>query len=339
MQQHNIEISWQTLWKIVIFAALIVAVYIAREIAGVLLISIILALGLDPIVSFFEKLKIPRLLGTFIVFVVGIAIFVAAVYLIVPIMIVEVTNLLGNFNESISSLFGISIPPAALQSLNVNLSEAFSVLSAANISITGALGEIFNRLVLLIATIIISFYLTVERKGPEQFFRVILPDVYESSVLTIFNRFRIKIRRWFSAQLGLSVIVGLLVWVGLALLGVRYALILGFLAAVFELVPIIGPIITGVIGVLAALSDSTSLALWTAVLFVAIQQLENHVLTPVVMGRAMNVHPVVVIGALLAGAKIAGFAGILLAVPIAVMFQEIFNYLAELKSARTPSEL
>jgi len=109
--------------------------------------AVVLALGLDPIVSFFERLKIPRLLSTFIVFVVAIAIFVAAVYLIVPIMIVEVTSFLENFNDSISSLFGISIPPAALQSVNVNLSQALSVLSAANISITGAIGQIFNRLI------------------------------------------------------------------------------------------------------------------------------------------------------------------------------------------------
>lgn len=332
--QHHVEISWQTLWKIVIFTGLLLVLYLAREVVSVLLVSIVLALGLDPIVSFFERRKIPRLLGAFIVFVLGIAIFVAAVYLIVPIMIVEVTGFLENFNESVASLFGISIPPAALQSVNVSLSEALSVLSAANISITGAIGEIVSKLILILATIIISFYLTVEKSGPEQLFRVILPDAYEKSVLTIFSRFREKVRRWFSAQLGLSVIVGLLVWLGLSILGVKYAFILGLLAAVFELVPIIGPIVTGAIGVLAALSDSTSLALWTAVLFTAIQQLENHVLLPVIMGKAMKVHPVVVIGALLAGGHVAGFVGVLLSVPIAVMLQEIFNYLSELKDGR-----
>lgn len=334
MVQNRMEISWQSLWRIVIFAGLLVAFYLAREVVGVLLVSVVLALGLDPIVSFLESKKIPRLLGTFMVFVFGIAIFVAAVYLFIPILIVEVSGFLANFNESLSSVFGISLPETTLQALNLNLNQALAVLSAAKVSITGAIGSILNKLILFVATIILSFYLTIERGGTERLLAVILPDEYEKSVMTVFDRFKKKIRRWFSAQLALSVVVGVLVAAGLGILGVRYAFILGILAAVFELVPIIGPIATGVIGVMAALTDSTSLAIWTGILFIGIQQLENHVLLPLVMGRAMKVHPVVVIGALLAGGHIAGFVGVLLSVPIAVLFQEIFNHLSELKNER-----
>jgi predicted PurR-regulated permease PerM len=144
----------------------------------------------------------------------------------------------------------------------------------------------------------------------------------------------VKIRKWFGAQLLLSVVVGVLVAAGLWFLGVRYAILLGILAMILELVPVIGPVIVGVIAFLVAVSDSFVLGLYALVFFVAVQQFENHILIPMIIGKTMNVHPVVVVTSLLAGGKIAGFIGILLAVPIAVMAQETFDYLAEKKEKR-----
>jgi predicted PurR-regulated permease PerM len=164
---------------------------------------------------------------------------------------------------------------------------------------------------------------------------VLLPDVYEKPVLTIFNNFKTKIRRWFAAQLGLSLVVGVVMSLGLWLLGVRYALVLGIIAAILELVPLIGPVVAGAVALLIALTDSFTLGLYVIGLTFIVQQLENHVLIPVLMGKTLNVHPVIVIVSILAGAQIAGFVGILLAVPIAVAAQEIFYYLAEKKNHRS----
>ena len=108
------------------------------------------------------------------------------------------------------------------------------------------------------------------------------------------------------------------------------------MAAVFEIVPIIGPVLAGVTAFLVAVSDSFTLGVYTVLFFVIVQQLENHILIPIIIGKTMRVHPVIVLISLLAGGKIAGFVGIVLAVPIAVMLQEIFAYLAERKSQRSP---
>ena len=91
--------------------------------------------------------------------------------------------------------------------------------------------------------------------------------------------------------------------------------------------------------VLVAVSQSFSLGLYALLFAFIVQQLEGHILIPIIMGRAMKVHPVVVIIALLAGAEIAGFVGIVLSVPIAVMAQETFNYFSEKKSSRTSLDI
>ncbi|MEK7630377.1 MAG: AI-2E family transporter, partial [Patescibacteria group bacterium] len=186
----------------------------------------------------------------------------------------------------------------------------------------------------IFGTIVAAFYLIVDKDGTERLLKAILPAQYERPTLLVFSRFKDKIKNWFTAQLALSLIVGLVVCFGLWILNVRYFVVIAVLAAVFELVPIIGPVITGIVAFLAAVSDSVTLGIYAVIFFFIVQQLENHVLTPLVMGRALRVHPVIVVVSLLAGAQIAGFTGIILAVPVAVLAQEIFEYFSDRKKDR-----
>ena len=335
----SFDVSWQSLWRVFIFFAIVLVFYFAREALGVLLASIVISLGLDPIVSWLEEKKINRLLGTLMVFFLGVLVLSTAVYFVVPVVIAEVSGFLEHFNKAVSAVFGFGLPKEFIKNVGLSLDKALGFLSAANISVTGAISTIVTKLILVLATVLISFYLSVEKDGTERLLKVLLPDAYEKPVLTVFSRFKNKIRRWFAAQLALSLIVGAIVIFGLWLLGVRYFLVLGFLAAIFELVPIIGPVLSGAVIFMVSVSDSVSLGLYSILFAFLVQQLENHILTPIIMGRAMKVHPVMVIIALLAGAEVAGFLGILLSVPIAVTAQETFNYLAERKSSRARLEI
>jgi predicted PurR-regulated permease PerM len=157
--------------------------------------------------------------------------------------------------------------------------------------------------------------------------------------MAIFNSFKLKMRRWLGTQLVFSLFIGLAVGLGMWFIGVRYALILGILAGIFEVVPIIGPVVTGAVAFLVAMSDSTVLGLYAVIFFFVVQQFENHVLIPLVMGKSMRVHPVIAVVSLLAGGQLAGFVGIILGIPIAVLVQEIFNYLAARKEKRAVLEL
>lgn len=333
-QSARFDVTWATLWRIALFVGIVYLMVLGREVVGVFVIAMVVALGLDPFVSAMERAKIPRLLGTSFVFLAAILVLGAAVYLVVPIVVGELVSFMTHFSESIREIFNIGLPGGFIENIRENLERGLTFLSSSDFSVTGAIGSVFHRFVLVIATIVIAFYLTVEERGAERFLKVIIPDVYERSVLSVFSRFREKIRNWFSAQLALSLAVGVVVAVGLWLLGVRYYLAIGLLAAIFEIVPIIGPIITGAVGFLVAIGDSWSLGLYTLVFFFLVQQFENHILAPVVMGRVVKVHPVMVVMALLVGGTVAGFPGILLSVPIAVLAQEMFNYLAEQKRDR-----
>lgn len=333
-QTSRFEITWLSLFRFAVFAGIVLVAVLARQVIGVFVIAIVLALGLDPFVGFLERHRVPRLLGTSLIFLAGVLALGAVMYVALPILVAEIGNFVAHFNDSLRGLFNIGLPRSVIEQVSGNLAQGLSFLSSSNFSVTGAIGSFFERVLLILATIVISFYLTVEEKGVERFLRVVLPDAYERAFFSVFAVFKEKIRNWFSAQLALSLAVGVIVAAGLWLLGVRYYLALGLLAAVFEVVPIIGPIITGAAGFLVAAGDSWTLGFYALVFFFLVQQLENHVLTPFVMGRAVKVHPVMVVMALLVGGTVAGFAGVLLSVPIAVAAQETFNYLAEQKKDR-----
>jgi predicted PurR-regulated permease PerM len=172
---------------------------------------------------------------------------------------------------------------------------------------------------------VISFYLTVGRDGVEKFLITILPYQHHEKVLTIYERVRRKISLWFRGQLLLSLIVGLAVFIGLWILGVKYSLVLGIAAGLFELIPYVGPIFSGSLAVLFALTESVTLGLYALILFIVIQQIESHLLIPTVMGKTTNLNPVIVLVSLLMGGKIFGLIGVILAVPLAVLVQEMLR--------------
>lgn len=333
-KETPINVSWNTLWRIFFFALLIIIFYLAREVVGVLLAAIVISLGLEPFVSFLEQRKIPRILGVLIVFFLALAVLSAAVYIVVPIIAAEAAGFFDHFNQTLSSIFGFSFSKVTLDVFKGSLDKIFEFIRTSDISIGETVSRALNNIILIVATILVTFYLMVEKDGAERFLRAILPDAYERTFFTIFTRFKVKIRRWVLAQFTLSVALGVITGVGLWILGVRYPAVIGVLAAIFEIVPIIGPVLVGLIALLIALSDSLLLGFYTLIFFTFVQQLESHILTPIIIGRTMRIHPVLVIVSLIGGAHVAGFVGVVLAVPIAVMVQEIVEYISESKSQR-----
>lgn len=339
MKRIQIEISWNFFWQVLIFLGIVLVFYLARQAFGVLFAAIVISLALDPAVSFFEKMGVNRILGTLFVFIAGLLVVATAIYFLIPMFVTEIGAFLTQFNEIFSNIFGFGVPEKAIESISENLSKVLSLITSTNISITGAISTVVSNIIMVLATAIITFYLSIEKNGTERLLRVILPNAYEGSVLKVFNQFKSKIRLWLVAQLGLSLLVGVVVTLGLWLLGVKYAITLGIIAAIMELVPVIGPILSGIVAFLIAVSESLTLGIYVIIFFFIVQQLENHILIPLLMKKAMRIHPVMVIIALIAGAQIAGFVGIILAVPIALLVQEIFNFLAERKSHRAKAGL
>ena len=162
---------------------------------------------------------------------------------------------------------------------------------------------------------------------------IILPA--KEYIIDLWARVQRKLGRWLQGQIVLGLIVGILVYLGLSILGVPYALFLAILAGILELIPIAGPLIALVPAAALAFVHSPLLGLLTVFLYGAIQQVENHILVPKVIQRVVGLNPVIVILALLVGGNLAGVVGIILAVPVTTVVVEIFRDVVGKRKART----
>ena len=303
----------------------VLILYLAHGAVIVLLLAIFLSSALDTLVIRLESWHIPRLLGTIIVFLSFLVIIAVLIYTVVPIVILELRGIFNNMGGVMGQILNLGIPPQVTDFLNNNLESISNMLFAGSASFIGILGKLLGGITSLIAVLVTSFYLTLSRDGVGRFLRAILPEDLEDKVLSIYYRSKKKIGRWFQAQLILSLVIGFLVFSGLWILDVKYAVILAIFATVFELVPIVGPVFAGGMAVVVGLSQSFGTGMYVLILFLIIQQLENHILVPLVMKRAIDVHPVVILISILGGLQIAGFVGMILAVPAAVVAGEIVD--------------
>ena len=180
--------------------------------------------------------------------------------------------------------------------------------------------------------VVLSFYFAVQEQGVENFLRIVVPLRYEEYTISLWRRAQHKIGLWMQGQLMLSILAGILVYLGLLIINVGlgadmpYALLIGMLTAIGELIPIFGSLFVGIIAVAVAWSHTgVTLAFFVAGLFIVVNQFESNLVYPLVVKKIVGVPPLLVIVGLIAGAEIAGFLGILLSVPLVAILQEFIN--------------
>lgn len=330
----GITISWGSLWRVLIVLALATILFIARDILVALFLAIVISSALDPIVSWLEKRRIPRILGTLAIYILLIFFIALLAYAVIPIALSEFSNLLASISRYSGTVFDFIDTSGLIESINQSLAKITNVLLSGSTSLLEIGSKFLGGLTAAASVFVLSFYLTVGKDGVERFLTAILPSMYEPKIVDMYSRIKKKIGRWLSGQIVLSLGVGLITFLGLWILGVRYSLLLGIVAGIFELVPYVGPIFSGSVAVLVGLTTSLTTALYVLVLFIIIQQLENHILVPAVTNLTTDLEPVVILISILIGAQVFGFIGLILAVPAAVLLQEFLNDWSQAKARR-----
>jgi predicted PurR-regulated permease PerM len=235
-----------------------------------------------------------------------------------------------NLNDLWGPLHGLNFPMSDTGALPERTFSIKEFISSTKYAISGTgtgafktASIIFGGALSFLLTIVLSFYLAVQEDGVGNFLRIVSPIRHHDYIINLWKRSQKKIGYWMQGQMLLGIIVGILVYLGLMVLGVRHALLLASIAAAFELIPIFGPILAAVPAVLIALVDGGATDGFLVVgLYLIIHQFENHLLYPLVVRKIVGISPMVVILALVIGAKLAGFLGAILAVPIASALME-----------------
>lgn len=305
---------------IVIAVASIAAFWYLADIFLALTVAVVIAAALEPAVRTLKaKAKIARAVSILVIYLLGLSFVFLLFYLILPPLQSELNSLqqlVPNLLKRFPYIQAVTLP---------SIEKIVSAISSTLPGILAFGGQIVNTLVLFFTIIVTSFYLALHENGIEMFLRSITPRRHEERVLNILKRAQTKLGSWAQTQIILSFGVAALIFIGLSLLGVRYAVLLSLIAGILEIIPIVGPIVSGAMAVLLSLGTSLTQAIFVAALYFLVQQFESHVLVPQLMGRRLGLDPILVIISLLIGARIGGLLGMLAAVPIAMVVTEIFR--------------
>lgn len=324
MDKAHFEITWASLWKVLLFVVLVTIFYQGRQILLGLFLAIIISSGLEGLINLLERIGLPRSVSVILIFLIAALLVIFVVYSLAPIVLVQLNTIFGA-NSSLGGNLGTLLNLKNTQSVSGAINKISSSFFAGASSPFDFFSNTLGGFGLAIAVILSSFYLSLSKDGVERFLKVVIPPAHEATALRIYERSKKLISSWFRTQILLSIVFGFSVWLGLAILHVKYALLIAFLAALFELVPFVGPFISGALAVISALSTSTTLAVYTLIFFVLAEQFEANVLVPLLNQRIVGIHPVIVIVALLIGAQVGGILGIVISVPAAGVFQEVIQ--------------
>jgi len=343
MNDHiHIDISTASILKAILMVLFFVFLYFLKDVLFILLFAIIIASAISPFANWLDSKGFPRLLGVLLLFLSILGLMILFFSLIIPYISEEISQLtvalpqiVINISSSLEKAQSVSPKFLDFISETQNALEGLSsYFQQAAQSIVGMVVSIFGGIMSFIAIIIISFYLSVTKKGIENFLGSVVPEKYEDYVVGLWKRSEIKVGQWLQGQLLLALIVGLIVYVGLSLMGIKFALVLGILAMLLEVVPMIGPVLAAIPAVFFAFLQAPTLGLWVILFYIIVQQLENHILVPLVFGKTIGLNPIVVIIALLVGSQLAGILGAILAVPVATIIVEMLDDLAKHKESR-----
>lgn len=353
-QKMTIDISMGTLFKVAVFVLFAYMAVVLWNLILVIISAVVIASVIEPATRWLTKRGIQRVFAATIVYIGIVAAFAATVSFVAPPLFSETASALNSLPKYVKTIdiFNPLTGNTAYKSVKTFFPEIPNTISIGDLAgyTAGALSQFsgglfdtvtgfFGGVVSIVLVIVISFYLSVREDGVGEFLAIITPLRYEKYVKGLWQRSQNKIGKWMQGQILLGVFVGILTYMALLIAGIPHALLLSVLAAIFELVPIVGMTIAAIPAfLLATLDGGFGLGLIVIAIYVVIQQIESHIMYPLVAKKVIGIPPLVVIIALVAGAELAGLVGALLAVPLSAVLMELIEDVEKHKRF-TPEEI
>ncbi|MGB9681079.1 MAG: AI-2E family transporter [Minisyncoccia bacterium] len=334
MNKNNktIDLSLKTIFYFYLIPLILLILWYFRGIILIFLLSFIIASLLDRPLDFFEKRLKNRLLSVIIVYFLIFLFLGIFSYFIYPFF----KDLILNFSEIKifnNSLFSI---PSSVDNKGSQTNFSLIKFLKEYLSLRGNLSQelvnqsyylltkIFGGISFAFLTFLLAFFLNLKKNTIELAIRFLSPKQYEEYLLSLWLKVRQKISGWFISQVILSSIVALLVYFTFLILGLPYKELIAVLSGLLDFLPYLGPLLAGILAFFVALSENIFLGLTVAGVFILIQALEG-IIAPFIRSKTMDIHPVILVLAIMVGGKLAGFLGIIIALPFSACFFEVLK--------------
>lgn len=336
-QEKLLDVSWGTILKFFVFVLSLYILYQIKDIFVWFIFALIISILVNPTINFLRKLKIPRVLSVTFIYVGIFGILILLIYFTVPGFISEIkqfSQLLPQYFEKISPpLKGLGI--RAFEDIETFVSVLGGTLEKITTNILNILFLIFGGIFALIFTLSVAIFLSLEEKGVEKALILLFPQQYEEYVLPLWRRCQKRVSNWFLTRILACIFVGAATYITLLIFKAPYPFSLGLISGVLNFVPVVGPIITGVLLFVIVSVENLFKAVFILIVLILIQQVENNILTPILSKKFIGLSPVLVLVSLAIGGVLWGFLGAILAVPLAGILVEFLKDFLKKKKEET----
>ena len=334
-------VAWCGIGVIILGYLLLRLLLFVNPVVPPLLIAVVVVYLLNPIVSALERRGVPRAAGAGIVYLLFLCIVALIVSLLVPVVARQVSQMIEHFPDyladgqayvrRLAARFGQE-PNFQLDADHVrawlSAEDNRQTVTRYLTGLRSVTTSLLSGLIIFVIGPVMAFYLLVDLPRLERGMMALVPPSRREEIRGLMDRIGQSVGGFFRGQLLVALFVGVASSIGLWAIGLPFWLLVGIVAGVFNLVPLVGPFIGGALAVVIALISGQPLkAVWAALVLLAVQQVDNHLISPNVMGRTVQLHPVVVMLALLVGASFAGLFGMLVIVPLVAVAKIVFLFM------------
>lgn len=325
--------------SIVLAILALIVVFIFKPILNIsfpILVSLIFSYLLSPIINLLVKRGIKRTLSIIITYIVIVILLLILSYSFLPMFyksLAELIKSLPYISDKIRIIlseltirYQISdLPDGIKESIDQNIDAATAFINTAYSTIFSSIGELLSNIFFIVLIPFITFYMLNDSEYLKEKILMFIPSKLRTDTLLTWYQIDLVLKRFIRGELLIALVVGVLTATGMYAIGVKYSLVLGFIAGVTNLIPYLGPFIGVTPSILVALMESPSLALKAAFVFLIIQQAESGIISPKIVGKSVGLHPITVIFVILLFEQLFGFIGMFFAVPITSVIIVIYN--------------
>ena len=317
---------------IVVVLATIYFLFLVREVLLTFFLGAVLAYLLFRPISFLERKGLKRVWAILLLYLLLLAVFSLFFSLAVPAMVVELNQMAGilpdyadqarDMAKSIDGMELGKLTPILKENLNQIENKLFKGLE----NFLGGFYSFLGKFLALAFSPILAFYIINDWEKIRDAFLGLFSPSFRREIKALLEKIDEALIEFLKGHLIIATFVGIVTGIAAALLGVKFPLLIGLVAGVADLVPYFGAFLGGFFAILIALSESLQLALYMGLAVLLIQQVESNIITPRIMGGKLGMHPLLIVFALLAGGKLMGIWGMLLAVPLAAALKVVIQW-------------
>lgn len=333
-QNQTLDISWGTILKVSFALFCFYVIYLVRDVLVLSMFAFIVSVLFAPAIDFLHRYRLPRFLAALFVYIAVLGTIFLTISWLFPAIFLEIKQ----FSQLFPQYFERLAPP--LQGLGIEAFESMEsfvmalgeFLQKASADIFSALSAIFGGIGSAIFIIAVSFFISLEERGVERLLALFSPKEQESEILNIWKICQTKVSGWFGIRILSGIFVAILAFITFKLFNVRYAFTLSCLTGILEIVPILGPIIAGIVALTFVVLDSWLKAFFVLIALILIQQVEGSIFTPILARKFIGVSPALVLISLAIGGRLLGVLGAILAIPImGILFEFWKDFLRKRK--------